>query len=127
MRGVFTLEEFIKALASNIAILSEGVAVAFILAGIVQGVVTYIRKGIVGRKSHMALVEIRNELGHMLSLALEFLIGADILNTAISPTWEDIGQLGAIVGIRTVLNFFLVREIKAFDSFEHQEEEGEPT
>lgn len=112
------MEDFIKVLASNIALIAEGVAIAFIVAGIVQGVFTYLRKGIVGRKSHMALVEIRNELGHMLSLALEFLIGADILNTAISPTWEDIGQLGAIVGIRTVLNFFLVREIKAFESLE---------
>jgi len=26
--------------------------------------------------------------------------------------WQDIGQLAAIVGIRTVLNFFLTRELK---------------
>jgi uncharacterized membrane protein len=31
---------------------------------------------------------------------------------SILPTWQDIGQLGAIVGIRTVLNFFLTRELK---------------
>jgi uncharacterized membrane protein len=62
------------------------------------------------------MTQSRNHLGHSLSLALEFLIGADIIRTAISPTWEDIGQLGAIVGIRTVLNFFLTRELKQVES-----------
>ena len=112
------METLVKGLASNIALASEAVAILFIVVGMVQGLVTYVLKGIVGRKSHMALVEIRNEFGHMLSLALEFLIGADILKTAISPTWEDIGQLAAVVGIRTVLNFFLVREIREFELLE---------
>jgi len=39
------------------------------------------------------------------------LIGADILKTAISPSWDELGQLAAIVGIRTILNFFLLREL----------------
>jgi uncharacterized membrane protein len=58
----------------------------------------------------MLLVRVR--LGHALSLGLEFLIGADILKTAVAPSWDDIGQLGAIIGIGTVLNVFLTREIK---------------
>jgi len=62
-------------------------------------------------KSDSAITVSRNELGHYLSLGLEFLIGADILKTAISPTWEDLGQLAAIVGIRTILNFFLLKEL----------------
>jgi hypothetical protein len=50
-------------------------------------------------------------LGLSLSLGLEFLLAADILRTSVSPTWEEIGQLAAIVGIRTALNFFLGREV----------------
>ena len=36
-------------------------------------------------------------------------IAADIVRSVISPTWQDIGQLGAIAVIRTFLNFFLER------------------
>ena len=47
-----------------------------------------------------------------LVLALEFELAADIIRTAISPTWDDIGQLAAIAVIRTFLNFFLERDMK---------------
>jgi uncharacterized membrane protein len=55
---------------------------------------------------------IRLTLARYLALALEFQLGADILSTAIAPSWEQIGQLGAIAVIRTALNFFLSREMK---------------
>ena len=47
-----------------------------------------------------------------LVLALEFELAADIIRTAISPSWNDIGQLGAIAVIRTFLNYFLERDIR---------------
>jgi len=55
---------------------------------------------------------IRLELGRSLALALEFQLGADILGTALNPSLQDILTLGAIVILRTVLNFFLGRELK---------------
>lgn len=55
---------------------------------------------------------IRLILARYLALALEFQLGADILSTAIAPTWDQIGKLGAIAIIRTALNFFLSREMK---------------
>lgn len=55
--------------------------------------------------------QIRLRLGRWLAVALEFELAADILRTAIAPTWNEIGQLAAIVVLRTVLNFFLQREI----------------
>lgn len=55
--------------------------------------------------------DIRLRLGRWLALALEFELGADILRTAIAPTWMEIGQLAAIATIRTALNYFLQQEI----------------
>lgn len=54
---------------------------------------------------------IRLTLARYLALALEFQLGADILSTAIAPSWEQIGKLGAIAIIRTALNFFLSKEM----------------
>lgn len=55
---------------------------------------------------------IRLTLARYLALALEFQLGADILATAIAPSWEQIGKLGAIAVIRTALNYFLSREMR---------------
>ena len=54
---------------------------------------------------------IRLQLGRFLALGLEFQLGSDILGTAVSPTFAEIGKLGAIAAIRTLLNFFLSQEL----------------
>lgn len=59
---------------------------------------------------------IRLRLGRWLTLAIEFELAADILRTAVTPTWNDIGQLAAIVVLRTVLNYFLQREVGKAES-----------
>ena len=56
---------------------------------------------------------IRIQFGSSLAIALELLLGADILATAIAPTWNDIGKLAAIAVLRTALNFFLERELRS--------------
>ncbi len=53
----------------------------------------------------------RLALGRWLAVALELTLAADILRTAIAPTWDDIGKLAAIAVLRTALNYFLEREI----------------
>jgi uncharacterized membrane protein len=59
-----------------------------------------------------AFTDVRLTLGRYLALALEFQLGADILSTAVSPSWDQIGKLGAIAVIRTALNYFLTRELQ---------------
>ncbi|MBY8874728.1 DUF1622 domain-containing protein [Micromonospora sp. PLK6-60] len=54
---------------------------------------------------------IRLSLGRFLTLGLEFQLAADILRTAVSPTFDQIAKLAAIATIRTALNYFLRREI----------------
>jgi len=56
--------------------------------------------------------EVRLTLGRWLAVGLEFELAADILRTAITPTWREIEQLVAIAALRTALNYFLEREIR---------------
>lgn len=60
--------------------------------------------------------EIRLQLGKSLALALEFELAADILKTAVAPSLAVIGQLAAIVVLRTLLNYFLERELRLAES-----------
>lgn len=46
-----------------------------------------------------------------LLIALEFALAADLVATAVAPTWDDIGQLAVIALIRTFLGYFLERDI----------------
>ena len=55
---------------------------------------------------------VRVEFGSSVAVALELMLGADVLATAVSPGWNDIGQLAAIAVIRTALNYFLAKELK---------------
>ena len=54
----------------------------------------------------------RLTLARFLALGLEFQLAADIIATAVAPSWTQLGKLGAIAVIRTGLNYFLAREIK---------------
>jgi len=44
--------------------------------------------------------------------ALSLQLAADIIETSISTNWETIGRVGAIAVIRTLLNFFLDRDVE---------------
>jgi uncharacterized membrane protein len=73
-----------------------------------------------------AYAGVRLLLARYLALGLEFQLAADILATAVDPSWEEIGKLAAIAAIRTLLNFFLGREMKE-ERAEEQEERTEPS
>lgn len=59
-------------------------------------------------------------MARWLALALEFELAADILNTAVTPTWNDIKKPVDIAAIRTALNYFLGKEIDAESDPDHQ-------
>jgi uncharacterized membrane protein len=63
-------------------------------------------------KGEHRLPMIRINLGKHLALGLEFLVGKDIVESLVHPTWDDLGKLAVIIGIRTVVTIFLSRELK---------------
>ncbi len=75
------------------------------------------------RSPPSAKTEVRLTLGRWLGVALEFELAADILRTAVAPTWNEIGQLAAIAALRTALNYFLGEEIEKEASSERQRSE----
>lgn len=63
------------------------------------------------RRDAVEFSSVRLTLGRFLALGLEFQLASDVLRTAISPSFEEIGKLAAIATIRTALNYFLAKEI----------------
>ncbi len=91
------------------ALLIDLLALLIVISAIISAFTVYLQ--VVLRRETPHLSPLRKRLGHSLVLGLEFLIGADILRTAISPTWNTIGQLAAIIVLRTLLDFLLEREL----------------
>lgn len=77
------------------------------LEATVRSLSLFIRRG----GPERATEDVRLRLGRWLVVALEFQVAADILRTAVAPTWDEIGQLAAIIALRTALNFTLQKEI----------------
>ena len=109
---MMSLAEPLRLVAQNIATVVEGIGVVIVAVAVVLATVRFVT-GLVARRRTLPSDSVRLALGRSLALSLEFLLGADILRTAVEPSWDEIGRLAAIATIRTALNYFLQREIAA--------------
>ncbi|HEY3232109.1 MAG TPA: DUF1622 domain-containing protein [Roseiflexaceae bacterium] len=107
---MISLAEPLRLVAQNIATVVEGIGVMIVAVAVVLATIRFVA-GLVARHRTLPSDAVRLALGRSLALSLEFLLGADILRTAVEPSWDEIGRLAAIAAIRTALNYFLQREI----------------
>jgi Predicted membrane protein len=77
-----------------------------------------------GKYSQASLLRFRVNLGVYLLLALEFLIASDIIQTVLEPNWNELAILASMVVLRTLLSYFLSKEIKEIEKEEHLESEN---
>ncbi|MDB5240894.1 MAG: hypothetical protein JWP57_1519 [Spirosoma sp.] len=106
------MEELIKLITLSLARWVEAGAALVIGISSLRAVWNYLRAVVTDQGLTVPKEEIRLSLGRSLALALELELGADILKTAVAPTWNDIGLLAAIAVLRTALNYFLERELR---------------
>jgi len=98
---------------NNISFTLNIIGALITIWAIIISLVDFLKKEIFERKDTVKLNEaIRIKLGSYLVLALEFFIAGDIVKTIITPTWQSLGILGAIVVIRTILSYFLTKDLK---------------
>ena len=107
------MEELFKEVARTIALGAEAAAVLIIGYGAIEAFVLILKR-FNRRWESGARKEAWLRLGMWLLLGLEFELAADIVRSVISPTWIDIGQLGAVAVIRTFLNYFLEKDLEKY-------------
>jgi len=110
------MEQLFKSFARYVAEVVEVAAVVLIVVGAVEAFYGMFRRLLTRTFSPGTRKEIWVRFGVWLLLGLEFELAADIIRTAIAPNWNDIGQLAAIAGIRTFLNYFLEKDIDRYES-----------
>src|SRR3974390_737932 len=88
--------------------------VLVIVFGVFCGLVRFVRSefsAVRGLSVDEERKQLRHVLGYYLLLGLEFLIAADIIDTLMKPSTQDLVILGAIVAIRTVISYSLNSEL----------------
>ena len=104
------MEEFLIVVVGQLRLAVEAIGAAVIGIGAALTMYRYLLSLLGLRKYTNS--DIRLYLGRFLVLGLEFQLAGDILATAVSPTFEEVQLLAAIVVIRTVLNYFLSKELE---------------
>lgn len=100
-------------LINMISFVLNVIGALIILFGVVLALAEFLKKEIFAHDDRIKMNEtIRIKLGSYLVLGLELFIAGDIIKTIITPTWQSLGMLGAIVIIRTILSYFLTKDLK---------------
>ena len=89
-------------------------AVTLLLLGV--GAILALKNLVVGAIARLPADQIAlsawQGLSRWVMVGLEFLLAADLVSTVVSPTWDELGRLGVIAAIRTVLGYFLGRDLQ---------------
>ena len=106
------MEELFIQAARAAVLLIEAAAVLVVTFGSLEALFKLVLVMARPSASHGMRKAIWRRFGVWLLLGLEFALAADIITSVISPTWQDIGELGAIAVIRTFLNYFLEHDLE---------------
>ena len=109
------MEELFAQLARTASLLVEMAAVIVVSYGAVEAFVKLLWIVVTPSATHGERKSLWRRFGMWSLLGLEFELAADIIASVISPTWKDIGELGAIAVIRTFLNYFLEKDLEQAD------------
>ena len=104
------MEELLQDVVNVLVSIVETCGAAVIIIGAVWAFARFLWVGL-RRRDTSAFIPVRLTLGRFLALGLEFQLASDVLRTAVAPSFRELGQLAAVAAIRTVLNYFLGKEI----------------
>lgn len=108
------MHELLVESVNFIAPWTEAVGIAVVSWGAVEGVIRLLgrlRLVFTPDAEFPSLGQIRIAIGEKIALGLDFFLAGDIIQTIVIPSWETLAMLGGIVVIRTVIAFFLGRDL----------------
>ena len=104
------MEVWLHIVAKHTIVVINALALLVIVIGTIEAFVLGLRAMLVRSTGHEGRL-VSQRYGRWLVAGLTFQLAADIIETSITPTWEDIGKLAAIALIRTFLSYVLEREL----------------
>lgn len=109
------MEEIAKQVTIQVSYAVEILAALIIGIAVIKTLISYVSLFKLS-PGKISKEEIRIQFGSSVAVSLELLLGADVLATAVAPSWDEIGKLAAIAVLRTALNYFLELELSKMHS-----------
>ena len=113
------MEAWLAVVTHYVALGIEAMALVIIAVGTLEAFLASARVMLSSRTTNEEKRSIWLRYSRWLVAGLTFQLAADIVHTAIAPTWDDIGRLGAIAVIRTFLSYFLERDVEEVRTRQH--------
>lgn len=105
------MEEWLRLVTKDAVTVIDAMALVIVVVGTVEAFFAGLLAAFRTPSSHRRVREVWLRYGRWLVAGLTFQLAADIIGTSIAPSWQEVGQLGAIAVIRTFLNYFLERDL----------------
>jgi uncharacterized membrane protein len=106
------MQEWLTIATECVVLIINAMALVMIAIGTLEAFVTGLPVMLTSRSVGHWSRDVWLRFARWLVIGLTFLLAADIVETSIAPSWEDIGRLAAIAAIRTFLNYFLERDMQ---------------
>ena len=117
-RGQRTMEQWMAEITHYVALTIEAMALLVIVFASVQAFFGTARLMFGGAFTDHQRRALWLRFARALVAGLTFQLAADLVHTAIAPTWDEVGRLAAIAVIRTFLNYFLERDVAEIEQKE---------
>ena len=105
------MKDWLTIIGGNVVVIINAIALVIIVIGTIEAFFRSIGALLNRSETSHQLRDGYLRYAHWLITGLSFQLAADIIETAITPIWDEIGRLGVVALIRTFLNFFLERDL----------------
>jgi len=109
------MHELLIELVETVVPWIEMVGIGVVLWGAIEGLIQLllrIKSVLLREPQLLPISHIRIAIGEKTALGLDFFLAGDIIQTIMVPSWESLAILGGIVVIRTVIAFFLNKDLR---------------
>jgi uncharacterized membrane protein len=108
------MHEFLIQAIAYIVPVTEVLGIVVVAWGCLHGLALLLQRGVATLQGRplIELRRVRIAIGEKMALGLDFFLAGDIIGTIVVPSRESLLLLGGIVIIRTVMAFFLAKEIE---------------
>jgi uncharacterized membrane protein len=107
------MEELLHASAHILSRLFEAATLVLLALGALMAVRKLVAGALARRPANEVALEVWQGLSRWTMVGLEFLLASDLVSTVVSPSWDELGRLATVAAIRTLLGFFLGRDLEA--------------
>ncbi|HWM80467.1 MAG TPA: DUF1622 domain-containing protein [Pseudolabrys sp.] len=114
-----TLKDWLVFATGVASVAIDFIALMIVIVGTVEAAIGGLRLMFKNSSGHQRR-DVWLNYARWLVAALTFQLAADIIETSIAPTWDDVGRLAVIAIVRTLLNYFLEKDLEDIRDRQHQ-------